>query len=34
MVIEINSDNFEKEIEKSNIPVIIDFLQTGVGLAR
>ena len=31
MVIEVNSDNFEKEVRKSNIPVIVDFYADWCG---
>ena len=31
MVIEINSENFEKIVEKSDIPVIIDFFADWCG---
>jgi thioredoxin len=31
MVIEINSENFEKVVEKSDIPVIIDFFADWCG---
>jgi thioredoxin 1 len=31
MVTEINSENFEKIVEKSNIPVIIDFFADWCG---
>lgn len=33
-VIEINDENFEHEVVKSDIPVLVDFGLLGVGLAE